>query len=117
MLADSIHIGSKIKERHRIHCIIIVCGIMRHLRQNCSKPEIDSFKDPEFADFRASLDTDRDEKTPKCRCGFHKKKQAEPLTMEDEEILWERKLLDDHSPEALLNTMVYMNVLYFALWN
>ena len=31
---------------------------MRHLRQNCGKPEIDFFKDPEFADFRASLDTE-----------------------------------------------------------
>ena len=37
--------------------------------------------------------------------------------MEDEEILWERKVLGDHSPEALLNTMVYMNGLYFALRN
>lgn len=36
----------------------IVCGIMRHLRQNCGKPEIDFFKDPEFAEFRASLDAE-----------------------------------------------------------
>ena len=35
--------------------------------------------------------------------------------MEDEEVLWEQKLLGDHSPEALLNAMVYMNGLYFAL--
>ena len=35
------------------------------------------------------------------------RKQAEPLTIEDEEIL-----LGDHSPQALINTMVYMNGLY-----
>ena len=36
----------------------IVCGIMRHLRQNCSRPEIDIFKDPEFANFHTSLDAE-----------------------------------------------------------
>ena len=34
--------------------------------------------------------------------------------MEDE-VLWKQKLLGDHCPEALLNAMVYMNGLYFAL--
>lgn len=91
----------------------IVCGIMRHLRQNCGKYEIDFFKDPEFADFRASLDAEM-KRLQSAGVGSIKK-QAEPLTMEDEEILWKRKLLGDHSPEALLNTMVYMNGLYFAL--
>ena len=43
------------------------------------------------------------------------KKQAEPLTMEEEEQLWEKKILGDHSPKALLNTMMFMNGLYFAL--
>ena len=43
------------------------------------------------------------------------KKQAEPLTMDEEEQLWEKKILGDHSPKALLNTMMFMNGLYFAL--
>ncbi len=37
---------------------IIVSGIMRHLRQNCGRPDIDFFSDHEFADFRASLDAE-----------------------------------------------------------
>ncbi|MCG8621989.1 MAG: DUF3504 domain-containing protein [Proteobacteria bacterium] len=43
------------------------------------------------------------------------KKEAEPLTMEEEEQLWEKKILGDHSPIALLNAMMFMNGLYFAL--
>ena len=44
-----------------------------------------------------------------------KRRQAEPLTEEEEEILWSKGLLGDHSPQALLNTMVFMNSLHFAL--
>ena len=43
------------------------------------------------------------------------KRQAEPLTEEEVEVLWEKGLLGDHSPQALLNTMVYMNSVYFTL--
>ena len=42
-------------------------------------------------------------------------KQAEALFEEDEEKLWQAKVLGDHSPQALLNTMKYMNGVYFAL--
>ena len=44
-----------------------------------------------------------------------RKRQAEPLTEEEEEILWSKGVLGDHSPEALLNTIIFMNGLYFAL--
>ena len=44
-----------------------------------------------------------------------KKRQAEPLTEKEKEILWQKGLLGDHSPQALLDTMVFMNGLYFAL--
>ena len=40
---------------------------------------------------------------------------TEPLTIKGEELLWERKILGDHSPKALLNNMIFMNGLYFAL--
>ena len=42
-------------------------------------------------------------------------KQAEPITVEEEELMWESKVLGDHCPQSLLNTMIYMNGLYFAL--
>ena len=90
----------------------LVCGIMRYLRQN-GRPEIDFFKDASFADFRASLDAEM--KRLQSNGIGSKRKQAEPLTLEEEEELWNKKILGDHNPHALLNTMIFMMGLYFAL--
>ena len=35
--------------------------------------------------------------------------------MRDEEAMWEKGILGDGHPQSLLNTMVYMNGLYFPL--
>ena len=91
----------------------LACGIMRHIRHNCGRPEIDFFKDPEFSDFHSSLDAEM-KRLQSAGVGSVKK-QAEPLTLEKEEQLWEKKILGDHSPKTLLNTMMFMNGLYFAL--
>ena len=42
-------------------------------------------------------------------------RQAEPITFEDEKILWRIRILGDSTPQCLLDTMLYMNRLYFAL--
>ena len=89
----------------------IVCGVMRHLR--CTKPDIDFFKDAEFSSFRSSLDAEMKRLQSKGLGSNHK--QAEPLTVQEEEQLWEKNILGDHSPESLLNTIIFMNGLYFAL--
>ena len=60
----------------------------------------------DFTEFCATLDTEM--KRLQALGVGSKKKQAEPLT-EEEEILWQKGLLGDHSPQALLNTMVFMN--------
>ena len=70
-------------------------------------------KDSLFAEFRATLDA-KLKRLQRLGIGS-KTKQAEPLTEEEEEILWQKGLLGDHTPQALLNTMVFMNGLYFAL--
>ena len=44
-----------------------------------------------------------------------KKKQAEPLTIENNEVLWQTGQLRDHSPQALVDTMLFMNGMYFSL--
>ena len=46
--------------------------------------------------------------------GVHKR-QAEIITEDDEEILWQKGLLGDHSPLALLNTVFFMCGLFVAL--
>ena len=90
-----------------------ICGgLLRHLRAN-GHPTLDIFKDPEFHEFRASLDAEM-RRLQKKGLGS-KTKRAEPITEEEEEVLWEKGLLGEHSPKALLNTIVYTNGLYFAL--
>ena len=80
-----------------------------------NKPALNFFKDPEFSGFRKTLDSEMKCLTP---LGVEvKRKQAEPITIEEENILWERKLLNlgDHTPQTLLDTMVYLCGINFAL--
>ena len=44
-----------------------------------------------------------------------KKRQAEPLTEEEEEQLWQTGKVGYHSPQALLDMMIFMHGIYFAL--
>lgn len=90
----------------------IICGLMRYVREN-SIPDIDFLKDREFAGFRQSLDAEMKRIQSKGIGSDHK--QAEPFTLEEEEMLWQNNILGDHTPEALLNTIIYMNGVYFAL--
>ena len=42
-------------------------------------------------------------------------RKADPLTFEEEEILWQKGLLGDSTSQSLLDTMLFMNELYFVL--
>ena len=85
---------------------------MRFLRWN-GKPELDIFRDSNFADFRASLDSEM--KRLQSEGYGTKTKQAEVLTEEDEDILWEKGILGSENPQSLLNSVIFYNRLYFAL--
>jgi len=89
----------------------ICCGILRYLR--ISGVSVDIFKDKEFIKFRNVLDSEM-KRLQALGLGT-KKRKAEVITCEDEEAMWEKGILGDSNPQSLLNTMVYMNGLYFAL--
>ncbi len=71
------------------------------------------FKDTQFANFRKILDGEM--KSLQEKGIGTRKRQAEILTEAHEELLWEKGLLGDHSPQALLNTIFFMCGLFFAL--
>ena len=91
----------------------LCCGVFRRLREY--NPSLDIFiKHPEFDGFRKTLDAEmkRLRRAPGMPIG---PKRAEPITEIEEEMLWENGLLGSHSPQALVDTMVFMAGLYFAL--
>jgi len=71
------------------------------------------FRDGGFASFRQTLDAEM--KRLKRTGAGSSKRQAEPLTAAEEELLWQKGVLGDHSPLALLNTVFYFNGMCFAL--
>lgn len=82
---------------------------MRYLRTE-GKPDIDFFKDSSFSHF-----IDSEMKRLQGEGVGSKQRQAEPLTQEEKEMLWEKGLLGHHSGQALVDTMLYMCGTYFAL--
>ena len=42
-------------------------------------------------------------------------RRAEPLTVEEENQIWQCRLLGEHSPLVLLDTMIFLCGMYFAL--
>ena len=85
---------------------------MQHLRLN-GRPELDFFKDPTFSEFRATLDSEM-KRIQSAGIGS-KRRQAEPLTEKEEELLWSTGQLGHHTPQALVDTVFFMCGIYFAL--
>ena len=115
ILADKVCPRSEEKRQHRVPLPNTPPSLQWAAKVSPSKrsPTLDIYKDSLFAEFRATLDAEMKRLQ---RLGIGSKtKQAEPLTEEEEEILWQKGLLGDHTPQALLNTMVFMSGLYFAL--
>ena len=89
----------------------ICCGLLRYLREH--RPEVNFFQDTSFAGFRKTLDGEMK------RLHSHglgvAMKQAEPLTVDEENQLWEQGLLGDRTPQTLLDTMLFLCGMSFAL--
>ena len=87
----------------------IVCSIMQFVENH----KLIFFHDKDFAELQGVLDAEM--KCLKSAGIGSQKPQAEPLAPEEEEHLWEKGILGDHSPQALLNTVFYFSGIYFAL--
>ena len=94
-------------------CCTEYSGIQRHVQKQKPRETIDSFSDPEFKFLRDVLDAQM--KDLCSHCVRSSKKQAEPITEEEENRLWELGLLGDLNAQTLLHTMVWMCGLCFAL--
>ena len=66
---------------------------------------IDLFADSDFADFKATLDSEM--KRLQSKGIGSQTKQAEIFLGDEEELLWEGGFLGDGTPQSLLDTMVY----------
>ena len=88
----------------------ICCGIMRFLRTNGKPERLDFFKDGEF---RTVLDSEM-KRLQGAGVGSVQKK-AELISHKEEELLWQKGFLGADSPKSLVDTMFYMNGVYFAL--
>ena len=84
---------------------------VKGLRDNRSGLNI--FEDAEFAEFCGVLDGQL--KALNRTGKYIEKKKASVITIEMEETLWKNGLLGDHNPQVLLDTLVYLIVLNFAL--
>ncbi len=69
--------------------------------------------DPTFGEFRRSLDSEM-KRLHGMGLGV-KTNQAEPLSPDEEAILWSKGLFGSHNGEALLNTVYFYNCKVFGL--
>ena len=91
----------------------LCCGLLRSLRE-ANRAEVNMLEDPEFAEFRSVLD--RQMKEQNATGEYIEKKQSTQIMPEMEDILCEKGFLGDYCPQALLDTLVYLNgYYYFAL--
>ena len=89
----------------------LVCAMQRYLKSECGK-NVRFFNDDFFSKLRTSLDT-----VMECSAagiGVHSKR-AEVITLDEENRLWSKNVLGDENGKQLVETLVYLFGLHFAL--
>ena len=90
----------------------LCCGLFHSIREY--NPATDFFKSPELDSFHKSLDAEMKRIKAVAAVLTHPKR-AEPIMEYEGEMLWKKGLLGSHSPQSLVDTMVFMSWLHFAL--
>ena len=81
--------------------------------RNANHGDINLFEDSNFTEFHGVLDSKLKQLN---RTGeYLEKKRAGVITVEMEEKLWENGVVGDHSPQVLVDTVLYLIGLNFAL--
>ena len=95
----------------RDNLVSIVAGLNSFFTTN--KRYLNLFKDDAFHHFREVLDTAcKNSSKAGTSCSTRK---AEVISESEEEIMWSQKVLGDKDPETLIQTLLYLNGLRFAL--
>ena len=89
----------------------IACSIQRDVQKYA--PEVTFFANPEFSSFKRVLDGEI-KRLQEQGLGTNIKR-AELISQNKEKIMWEKGILGKSFPQALLDTMVYMCGVFFAL--
>ena len=87
----------------------ICAGLLRYFRE--CQPEINIFKDHQFAEFQKTLDGEM-KRLRSLGMGV-KKRQAEPITVQEENDLREKGILGEHDPQTLLDTLLFHRGFHF----
>lgn len=97
-----------VRSIYPIHCITSSQELCVIFAMTVGIQKLISFND---AGFCSSIDAEM--KHLQSACLGYNKKQAVPLTLMEEEVLWEKNSLGDHNPK---NTIMFNNGLHFALY-
>ncbi|XP_070576773.1 uncharacterized protein KIAA1958-like isoform X1 [Ptychodera flava] len=97
-----------------LFCIIM--GIQSHIRIETGKT-LSVIEQQEYEPFRQVLESEMKRLNEKGVGLETKHPEIELITPKDEDWLWECKLLGEHNPYVLLNTMVFLNGKHFGLRN
>ena len=92
--------------------LYMICTGLQRALKFAGRAEINILGDPGFSRFRDTLDSEM----KRLRAtGKYQKKKAEVIGTDEENILWEKGLLGSQSPQVLLDTLVYLIGLCFAI--
>lgn len=92
---------------------MLCTGLLRHLRENGVHFNFLDEKNSQFYEFRKTLSARMAELT--AQGVGTSTRQAEPISEEAENILWEKGLLGNSTGESMLNTLFFYNCKLFGL--
>ncbi|XP_076082259.1 uncharacterized protein KIAA1958-like [Mytilus galloprovincialis] len=95
---------------------LLVTGLLRGMRSHgVSNLNFLNESDDRFLRFRQILDAQMKKLTSDGYGTCINVKQADPISVEQEEILWDKSVFGNHSSESLLHTVFFYNCKYFGL--